>query len=232
MNDQHALAIMRELPEARLPASYEAARVALAHCSKIDECKKWADKAEALASYAKQANDRTLHVMADRIQARAIQREGELLQEIESARGKQKRMPDGTISRGATTNGRIAAAREAGLSRDQAVTALRVANVPKDEFEEAVESDNPPTVTELARRGTVSKPKPLVDLGQRTPQEFEAATGFFGAIDALRRYSAKADLQLAIKGLDKRERVETRKAATEAFQWLVVVMKMLDAPEP
>jgi hypothetical protein len=62
---------------------------ALATCAKIDECKNWADKAEALASYAKQANDRDLHVMADRIQARAIRREGELLEEIESARGKQ-----------------------------------------------------------------------------------------------------------------------------------------------
>jgi hypothetical protein len=44
------------------------------------------------------------------------------------------------------------AAEEAGLSRRQAVTAIRVANVPADEFERQVESDSPPTVTALRRR--------------------------------------------------------------------------------
>ena len=39
------------------------------------------------------------------------------------------------------------AAREAGLSRDQKHTALRVASVPKGQFDELVESDNPPTIT-------------------------------------------------------------------------------------
>jgi len=34
---------------AKLPASYEAAKIALAECSRIDECKNWANKAEALA---------------------------------------------------------------------------------------------------------------------------------------------------------------------------------------
>jgi len=39
------------------------------------------------------------------------------------------------------------------MSEDQRKTALRVANIPEDEFEAAVESDNPPTMTDLARRG-------------------------------------------------------------------------------
>ena len=89
MNDQRALAIMSELPEARLPVSYEAARTALANCAQVDECKDWADKALALASYAKQANDETLFKMATRIRARAIQREGELLKEIEAQSGRR-----------------------------------------------------------------------------------------------------------------------------------------------
>ncbi len=53
---------------ARLPAAYEAAKVALANCASIDECQQWANKAEALASYAKQADDDTLRKQADRIQ--------------------------------------------------------------------------------------------------------------------------------------------------------------------
>jgi len=39
------------------------------------------------------------------------------------------------------------------MSERQRKTALRVANVPSEEFEQAVESDNLPTVTALAERG-------------------------------------------------------------------------------
>jgi hypothetical protein len=60
--------------KARLPASYEQAKIALASCAKIDECQDWANKAEALASYAKMADDDSLRVLADRIQARAVRR--------------------------------------------------------------------------------------------------------------------------------------------------------------
>ena len=83
-------ALPSDLPpigKARLPATYEGAKVALAECTRLDECQDWADKAEALASYAKQAQDDELRKMADRIQARAIRRCGELLQQIASASG-------------------------------------------------------------------------------------------------------------------------------------------------
>jgi hypothetical protein len=60
---------------------------AIAECSRIDECQTWADKAEAMASYAKQSKDDSLRKMADRIQARAIRRCGELLKQIEPAKG-------------------------------------------------------------------------------------------------------------------------------------------------
>ncbi len=56
---------------------------ALASCERIDECKTWANKAEALASYAKMADDDSLRLLADRIQARAVRRMGELLKEFD-----------------------------------------------------------------------------------------------------------------------------------------------------
>ncbi len=43
------------IPDARLPRTYEAAKAALSECQQVDECKDWADKAAALASYARQA---------------------------------------------------------------------------------------------------------------------------------------------------------------------------------
>ena len=39
------------------------------------------------------------------------------------------------------------AAKAAGVSKDQQVTAVRVSNVPAGTFEEAVESENPPTLS-------------------------------------------------------------------------------------
>jgi len=65
--------------DARLPDTYEQAKAVLAKCDCIDECRDWADKMEALSSYARQSKDTALRNMADRIQARAVRRCGELL---------------------------------------------------------------------------------------------------------------------------------------------------------
>jgi hypothetical protein len=158
------------LGNARLPEVYRGAKVAISECVIIDECKDWADKAEALASYARQAGDEELRKMADRIQARAIKRYGDLLKEIESqskANLKQNRgfgtgpsvtrtesakpstgIPD-SHAKAATNTGapisRTEAARSAGLSERQQKTAIRVSNVPEKEFEEADESKKPPS---------------------------------------------------------------------------------------
>jgi hypothetical protein len=83
---------------APLPAIYENAKVALAECERIDECQNWANRAEALASYARQANDDDLRRMADRIQARAIYRAGELLKQIPpDPGGRPAKTQDGAV---------------------------------------------------------------------------------------------------------------------------------------
>ena len=41
-----------------------------------------------------------------------------------------------------------------GFSERQLRTALNVASIPQTDFDRQVESDNPPTLTELARQGT------------------------------------------------------------------------------
>jgi hypothetical protein len=82
--------IPAELPniaDARLPATYESAKRALAECSRIDECQNWSDKAAALASYARQARDDTLFNFATRIKARALDRCGELRRRIPASPG-------------------------------------------------------------------------------------------------------------------------------------------------
>ena len=70
--------------------------------------------------------------MADRIQARAIQRAGVILKEIEKAQGANQNIRDGAVPKVTRTS----AADDAGLSERQRKTAIRVANVPEQEFEE------------------------------------------------------------------------------------------------
>jgi hypothetical protein len=135
---------------ARLPASYEAAKRALVQCEAADECKDWADRAAALASYARQAKDDELLHMARRIQARALRRAGELLEQIQSAQGaRNDQLQDGSLPK----LGRTDAAREAGFSEHQQKQALRIAAIPENEFEELIESGDPPTITELGELG-------------------------------------------------------------------------------
>src|SRR6516165_7069055 len=133
---------------------------ALPDCAQIDECLAWANKAETLASYARQAHDDEMRKMADRIQARALKRCGELLREIEPSRGANQHIRAGALPKVTRT----LMATNAGLSEHHRKTALRVANVPEAEFERAVESDQPPTVTALGERGKIPRVRPPADL--------------------------------------------------------------------
>jgi hypothetical protein len=141
----------------KLPSTYMAAKRALAECDRVDQCKDWADKHAALASYAKQSKDDELFDLATRIRARASRRMSELLKEIEPQKGSRTDLGD------SPPLSRKAAGDAVGLSADQRKDAIRVANVPEDEFEQLVEGSNPPTVTKLAEIGTKHKPAPKPD---------------------------------------------------------------------
>src|SRR5258708_7128525 len=136
----NALPTNIEIATARLPATYEQAKVALASCERIDECWEWANKAESLASYAKMADDDSLRQLADRIGARGVRRGGDL-QKLFGAGGDQRR------SGGPASSPKRGAGGHAGISNRQQVPAVRAPNAPAAEFDAAIESDNPPTVT-------------------------------------------------------------------------------------
>jgi len=190
---------------ARLPVTYEAAQTALANCQQVDECKDWADKAAALASYAKQSQDESLLLMAQRIKARAVRRAGELLAQIEPA----KPGPKPELSMGAHTElSRESAARDAGFSKHQQVQAVRIAAVPKREFEAQVESPKPPTLTQLAQQGV--KPRVLVDHKGRDPRDFNRALHFIAAFSDYAKELGRADIDGTLPILTPDERAKLR----------------------
>jgi hypothetical protein len=209
---------------ARIPATYAAAKTALAECSRIDECKTWADKMEALASYAKQTDDNALRQMADRIQARAIRRCGELLRAIMPAPGGRPSKP---VPAAAQVS-RNQAARDAGLSPRQKNTALRVANIPVYEFEEAVESDDPPTITELAERGKKPAPNPLAHLRGRDPEEFKLSTQVQGQFRSFAGFLDDADPPTAIRGAFEKERNVMTEYGKQISRWIDKLIRHIE----
>ena len=201
--------------DAKLPAVYEAAKTALATCSRIDECQDWADKAMAMASYARQSKDETLHKYADRIKARAITRCGELLKAIPTRHGANQNIADGEDSKVLT---RKDAAADAGISERQQVTALRVANVDPELREALIESDNPPTITELAELG--KKPRNIVDLGDIDPNDYAMATQAQGALRDLASYCTKHDPVRVAGAFQPHEVAAMRKYVATIDAWL------------
>lgn len=196
---------------AKLPQAYEGAKTALAHCVEIDECKDWADKAQALASYAKQANDDQLMKMATRIRDRAIRRAGELLKQVDGRGGDRTK----TDADGGFAPTQRQAAADAGMSERQQLTAVRVANVPADEFERQVESDRPPTVSQLAQQGIKrpqSAPRQPVSLQGRSPADFNRALHFIAEIEDYAKAIGKAEIEAILHTLTDDERARVRSA--------------------
>ena len=144
--------VIKNLAKANLPQVYQRAVAALAECERLDEAASWADKAAALASYARQADDVELENMARRIRARAVRRCGELLKEYDGRGGKSKNVIAPTF---APT--RREAAEAAGLSQSQQTTAARLTAIARPDFEAYVESPRPPGTALLAQLGRKSR---------------------------------------------------------------------------
>lgn len=88
------------------------------------------------------------------------------------------------------------AAKAAGLSRRQMITALRVSNIPDHIFEELVEGNEPPIVTALARMGTEEMPHLRRGAGSANERSAPLTV---------------AEVQRAVLKLDRREREHLRR---------------------
>lgn len=208
------------IANANLPAAYQAAINALAECSSIDECKDWSDKAAALASYGRQAEDKRLQSYALRIQARAVRRCGELLKAFQ-APGARTDKP--TAHEGERFTQRQIA-QQYGISPKRELTAVRVANVSEEEFEVAVESEAPPSVTAFAAMGTKKRPdvSPAVEtiMAKERPAGFAAATGLIGTVSRFAEFCGKNDPMTVAAAVMLHETADVRKHVAAIDAWL------------
>jgi N6-adenosine-specific RNA methylase IME4 len=163
--------------DARLPQSYESARQALAECERVDECKDWTDKSMALAAYAKQAGDETLLNHARRIQCLSNRRMGELLINIEPKPGTRTDLPRDTNGPRLT---RKSVADKARIKDRQRKASIRIAKIPKAEFEKQVSADKAPTPAGLIRE---TKRKEVAEkLDGLAARETTKPTGMFDVV--------------------------------------------------
>ena len=180
-----------------------------------------------MASYAKQADDKSLYNMAVRIRARAIRRCGDLLKQVEKRSGKATAHK----STAGDTFTRKKAAKQAGMSKRQHITAMRVANVPEEEFEADIESDNPSSIAELEAKGTKKQEKPLIDLQGRDPKEFQLATEAQGALRRFAEFANTADQAAVVRGSFPRERRELKDWASITIEWCKGLIRTIQEGE-
>jgi hypothetical protein len=119
-------------------AIYSKAKQAIAEYKTVDEVKDFRDKALAIEAYAKQANDMELEWDAARARVRAERKCGELLAEMEKAKGGR---PEETPNKSEGVIEEPKTIEEMGLTYKQSSDFQKLAAVPEEEFEKAV--DNP-----------------------------------------------------------------------------------------
>jgi hypothetical protein len=212
------------IANAPLPIVYTAAQKALAECYAIDECRAWADKAAALESYARQSDDETLLNLAKRIKGRAIRRCGELLRQIEPPKFRGNQHEEVGDDTGPN---RKQAASDAGLSERQRKQALRIANIPQQSFEQQIEADSPPTLTELAAQGTNKKPMPLFDLEGISPADFQVATKALGTVADLATMAQVTDPEQVARGMKANEKPTFCIDLDKALAWLTRLKRIM-----
>lgn len=216
---------MSALPaiQLRLPINYQAAKRALIECEHVDECRDWANRAEAMATYAHLARDEQMELIARRVRLRAIARAGELLLSIpNNYRGLHL-----TSNQGSKPNpqSRAGVGRAAGMRPQDVTQALAIARVPLDVRELLIESTDPPPPSRLATHPGRIRPRP-VRLDRFTPgpayrEMFIHAGGLCAFVSFLKRHPpadylrelAPDETERARRYLD---RIETWLAAARA----------------
>ena len=205
---------------AQLPQLYETAKNALAECERLDECAEWADKAAAIASYARQADDVELENYARRIRARAVRRCGELLRNFD-ARGGDRSKTVAPLAFASPSRSMVA--QQAELSEHKARVAVNIAAIPEPEFEALVESKRPPGTTLLALIEFVELRERVRGVTERSLGEVHQSAQAARAVEGMLEFEKNADASgveviVEILGADAKKLEWVRRGIGLAFR--------------
>ena len=126
------------MSEATQLVRYDAMCHAIAAAYSVDEVKDIRDKARAIEVYARQAKNTEAERQACEIRLRAERKAGQLLSEMEKAKGGDPRPPPVAVGGPPTLA-------DLGVSYNQSSQWQKLAAVPDDEFETALDAERPTT---------------------------------------------------------------------------------------
>jgi hypothetical protein len=189
-------------------ARYDTMCRAIAEAYAVDEVKDIRDKAVAFEAYARQAKNTEAERSACEIRLRAERRVGQLLAEMDKAKGAAE---PGT-NRGATRSHADTASprtlSDMGISKTQSARWQQLAAVPETQFEAALASPDKPTTT-----GIISPPK-------QEPMDPRALWLWGRLRDFERDGLLSADHNEIINAMTDGMRADVRRLAPMVTEWL------------
>jgi hypothetical protein len=190
-------------PKPALPVQYDAAVKALQECLQIDDAKLWADKADALAAWAKVYRDDVIGRQARQLKLHAYRKMGELAGELR---------PGGFGGRRGSLPGPRSLLLEQGLPRHAALAARTLVKLDEKTFNTLLERKCPPSPLRVR--------KELLGATRWTSPIFSAARD---GLVQLRKY-APAVLAAELQG---EVAVRARTTAREIINWFTEFEKHL-----
>jgi hypothetical protein len=144
---------------------YDAMCTAIADCYGVDEAKGIRDKARALEVYAQQAMNTAAERRACEIRMRAERRAGELLMEMKGLEVIKEGRPEKRSSGSTVVSEPRKRLSDLGVSKTQSSQWQRLAEIPHEEFEQAITAPGPKPSTEglLNSRIVAEMPQKRID---------------------------------------------------------------------
>ena len=202
---------------------YDAMCNAIAVCHSVDEVKEIRAKARALQVYAKQAQNTEAERRCGIIRLRAERRWGELKREMQQ-NGQCEPHGGDRKSRSRVPTLKL---RDLGVTKDQSSKWEKLADIPEQEFEaELAKPGLKPTTEGLLMQR--SKPKPLVDLEGRDPEEFSESTQAQGWLREMASLAKKTDPAVVARGALKNEYPRIQGHIALILPWLTKLQKLTE----
>lgn len=211
--------VREKISDAIIPVVFAEAVRAIAACRSIDEGKYWADKADALAAWAKIYKNDDAAAESRRLKAHAFRRMSKIAEDLASQVQVSLRAKGGGKLPHGGQRGPAQTLRAAGFSTSEVMRIRRVGNIPDERFSKLMAQKTPPGIQRMSQegRGHGKKGAPI------SSQSITMFAGSWsGAANAVqfrhfcRKYSA---LELA-RGVRPDEAKAARVIVSELRDWL------------